>query len=172
MASFLRGMSSISIVLYLLAAGPAAAATIGNVEASHRLRSCSTRKPDHAKLGAGVTEARRDAAACSATASPGSRWARGAHRVRGGGEAWAPRGKALGAVLGGRLLGLRGGSSASGEATQVEHQERDEAGMGVVRSVKVLVSTTKISSYVDAVSYNSVFLGCMSRSILHKVQVA
>lgn len=42
-----------------------------------------------------------------------------------------------------RVAGLRGGSTATGE-------ER-EAGAGVVRSMKVLVSTTKISSFVDAV---------------------
>lgn len=42
-----------------------------------------------------------------------------------------------------RIVGLRGGSTAAGE-------ER-EADPGVVRSIKVLVSTTKISSFVDAV---------------------
>eukprot|EP00903_Cladosiphon_okamuranus_P017252 g15897.t1 len=41
-----------------------------------------------------------------------------------------------------RVVGLRGGSTAAGE-------ER-EADAGVVRSVKVLVATTKISSFVDA----------------------
>lgn len=42
-----------------------------------------------------------------------------------------------------RVVGLRGGSTAAGE-------ER-KADAGVVRSIKVLVATTKISSFVDAV---------------------
>lgn len=64
------------------------------------------------------------------------------------------------------VAGLRGGSTAaSGE------EEEEEAGdASTVRSMKVLVSTTKISSYVDAVSGDVLLRGgwCLSKELVRR----
>lgn len=68
-------------------------------------------------------------------------WVRGASSKR-----------AVGAPVGaGCVVGLRGGSTAEGEVSTEERA-------GVVRSVKVLVSTTKISSFIDVVSGDCLLL--------------
>lgn len=98
----------------------------------------------------------------SSAVAPGSLWLGKAGRralrdsgVRGGSDAE----RAVDARRAGRMVvALRGGSSATaavagGSGREEGGVEAGGAGAGVaVRSMKVLVSTTKISSYVDAVS--------------------
>lgn len=81
-------------------------------------------------------------------------WLVGLRRFGSRRDAAVPRGSAAdrglsaaaAAARRGCVFGLRGGSTAA-----VAGEEEPEAGKGVVRSMKILVSTTKISSFVDAV---------------------